>query len=768
MTEPGTFKWMSDAIAKACRLDRFSADGHLPPVDPGLHVEGVGPIKLPLKAKTAKQLIAAGKVAPYGKGTKTLTDKNVRNSFELDAKQLQLSDDWNRAIAEVTQSVAMDLGLLENQLQANLYKLLLYERGGFFLPHRDSEKLGRMIGTLVVVLPTSFSGGELIVRHESAEQMFRFGEASSEQSANFVAFYADCEHEVRRITRGRRLTLTYNLTLKKPRKGKSKDSNAADSEVDSLGQSINSWIAARPGEPLVFALEHQYTERGLAIDLLKGNDRSLAKIVLAAAKNTNCRVHLAQVARHLLQFADDGSFGRERHWGYHSVDPGELTVGESYEDDLTGDCWVDTQGKRQKFGPLPLNTSAIVSSTPLDDWEPTSEEYEGYTGNAGNTLDRWYHRSAIVIWHETNHFDVLARAGARSSIELFLSMTSKLKKTAQKRLEAARSDCLLLARAIINRWPPRSYRHYQSDDQPPFSDFATELLTLDDPAAIGEFLSALAHRDKITEIDKVVLAACRKYGLDVFANQFESLLTQVSRHDSDIALRDIKWLSVICCDRKLDKDRDLLHRLLSIATDRYCESYVRQESRFRRIDTVTASKALPLLVKALLATEASASLEKLIEAIRSVPKNFSLKTAQIPCLNTLVPWSMKRDGKLHVVLKKWLEEVRTELEFATQEQPSPPTDWARPAEVECDCQFCEQLNEFLRDPECEVTRIKAREDRRDHVESNIREYRCDVSHKLERIGSPHSLVLTKTTGSHEHALKQYATYVKLLKALPSE
>ena len=70
-----------------------------------------------------------------------------------------------------------------------------------------------MIGSLVVVLPISFSGGELVVRHESSQQTFSFPEASSGNAANYVAFYADCEHEIRKVTRGRRITLTYNLTL---------------------------------------------------------------------------------------------------------------------------------------------------------------------------------------------------------------------------------------------------------------------------------------------------------------------------------------------------------------------------------------------------------------------------------------------------------------------------------------------------------------------------------------------------------------------------
>ena len=40
-------------------------------------------------------------------------------------------------------------GLEEQTLEAHLYDLLLYEPGSFFLPHRDGEKLDRMVATLV-------------------------------------------------------------------------------------------------------------------------------------------------------------------------------------------------------------------------------------------------------------------------------------------------------------------------------------------------------------------------------------------------------------------------------------------------------------------------------------------------------------------------------------------------------------------------------------------------------------------------------------------
>lgn len=62
--------------------------------------------------------------------------------------------------------VRNDLGLGDLKLKAHLYKLLVYEKGSFFLPHKDGEKLDGMVATLVVALPAIHAGGELVVSHE--------------------------------------------------------------------------------------------------------------------------------------------------------------------------------------------------------------------------------------------------------------------------------------------------------------------------------------------------------------------------------------------------------------------------------------------------------------------------------------------------------------------------------------------------------------------------------------------------------------------------
>ncbi len=65
--------------------------------------------------------------------------------------------------------MARELGCLDTPVNAEFYKLLVYETGGFFLAHRDSEKAGGMFGTLVVTLPCEHTGGELCVRHAGRE-----------------------------------------------------------------------------------------------------------------------------------------------------------------------------------------------------------------------------------------------------------------------------------------------------------------------------------------------------------------------------------------------------------------------------------------------------------------------------------------------------------------------------------------------------------------------------------------------------------------------
>lgn len=776
MSASTTARQLAEAVAQATKSSRFCVAGCLPGVDPGIEVDGLGAIAVPLKRGVAKKLVAHCQVAPYGKGTATLVDTKVRKTFELDPKAFRLSQEWNAAVARTAQRAAEQLGLPAEQVEARLYKLLVYEKGGFFLPHRDSEKQDGMVASLVVVLANPFEGGALIVRHGAVKQTLPFEQAAQGTTPCYAAFYADCEHEVQRVTHGIRLCLAYNLVLK-PKRDTRPDAGKPAALSDALTGSIKLWTAKQPAKPLVFALEHHYTQRGLSLDLLKGADRQLAELIVPAAENSDCRVHLAQVSRHLLQFADDGSFGRGYHWGYQSRGP--IEIGETYEDDLQATDWTDLQGKKQPWGPIALELSAIVSSIPIDEWKPASEDFEGYTGNAGNTLDRWYHRSAIILWHREHHFDVVASCGAAASIPLCNSMVAKLAKTPKKRLEEARNDCIRFARAIIVNWPRAhfGFRQGTTREPSPLEGFSDLLLNLHDRDTIALFLSKVAEQDQTLRLASFVVAACREFGWNAFARELRQLLAAPPdepgrlsmRERQQVPLRDLDWLAAYCLDKTADPDKAALAReLCALAVERFCAPSPSRPAYYgpnARREPPASEPSLLLLLKALVATGRDDDLSRVIQFVESSPKEFTLDDCQVPSLKSLVQWSQKRFGVVHPHVLSWLASVRQQLEAATARQPAPPGDWARPADVACTCPYCARLKAFLADLANEVGRIPAREDLRHHLIGMINQHQCDVKYALERKGSPYSLVLTKTTGSFERASKRFEADCRLLKLL---
>jgi len=149
--------------------------------------------------------------ARYGLRDETLLDKRVRDTWEIPKSRLKIDQRrWKRTLLPVLERLRSDLGLPAGcTLKAELHNALVYAPGQFFLPHQDSEKGDDMVGTLVVMMPSAFKGGALVIEHGGEKVTYR----GSKKSLSLIAFYADCHHEVRPVTEGYRVALTYNLML---------------------------------------------------------------------------------------------------------------------------------------------------------------------------------------------------------------------------------------------------------------------------------------------------------------------------------------------------------------------------------------------------------------------------------------------------------------------------------------------------------------------------------------------------------------------------
>jgi hypothetical protein len=81
-------------------------------------------------------------------------------------------------------------------------------------------------------------------------------------------------------------------------------------------------------------------------------------------------------------------------------------------------------------------------------------------------------------------------------------------------------------------------------------------------------------------------------------------------------------------------------------------------------------------------------------------------------------------------------------------RPSHDGNYVRPTVGPC-CADCISLNRFLSDPAQTVGRFSVNQNRRQHLHRRLDAARIDCTHETERIGSPQTLVVTKSFRHHE-------------------
>ena len=365
-------------------------------------VRDVGQVKLPLKEPTIRQLIEKARQSPYGRGSETLVDTSVRNTWELDAAQLDMttsiSDQWTKTVASACEWVAARLGI-PVPVKAELYKMLIYEKGAMFKPHTDTEKIPGMFGTLVICLPSDHKGGDLVLKHRNETKVFSTSEAQPEPS--MFCWYADVTHEVLPVTEGYRCVLTYNLALSEPEAVQSTPSATLnDLGQTELRKALKAWLEFPARNPekdnhLYSSLDYNYTEASISFNTLKGDDRARIQCLRDVCKDLGMTVLLA-----LLEKVERGHCEDDhRYWDYNprtnyrdgsdDSDSDEDSWHE-FEDVLESDLTIErllTLDGRTLRTNMELDGGDIWEymiqeyDDPFEGCERGEEDYSGLTGN---------------------------------------------------------------------------------------------------------------------------------------------------------------------------------------------------------------------------------------------------------------------------------------------------------------------------------------------------------------------------------------------------
>ena len=718
-----------------------------------LEVVGVGPIRFPISSATARKLCAAARPARYGLKEKTLLDTHVRHTWEIEKSRIKIDQRrWKPMLIAQIEQIKRDLGLPGGCiLKADLHNMLLYEHGQFFVSHQDSEKANGMIGTLVVTLPSPFKGGAFVIEHRDKQVGYR----GSGGALSFIAFYADCHHEVKPVTDGYRVVLTYNLILE----GNSAAirSDSARKQTDSLAKLIRShfetappprWPGQDPQEPpdrLIYLLDHQYTQKGLGWSGLKNGDAARAAALREVAVRLDCEIFLALAEVHETWSCEDeweGHVGHDRRWQYDEEeeeeaeeemnwDTGSSTLTELIDSDLELRHLIDPSGRKADSITASIPTDEICCTTESVELEPFNSEHEGYMGNWGNTVDRWYHRAAVVLWPRERTFILRSKASAVWAIEEMWKIIKAGK------IDEART----MAKRVLPFWKTAARR----EDRRRFVLTAMRVADAVDAPDLGAALLQPLRLERLSAMTAPqIIALLQHYGLA----WSQSLFAHWSADDPSIERR--AWVASMpsfCRPLCSDASTEQLELVRSIVTSELkwvANEYASLREQLPGKDLLDALFGLHKPILGLLESSVIAKSPELQGEILGL---LSVES------DTLLPWVirlLRTASGLHQprmlsvlgfgpVQERCIRALTAHL----RTPPRRPDDWSIDAPMKCACDLCKDLASFLTAPNRIELRWPLAKARRAHIHRMLQDHDIPVRHETVHTGTPHVLVLRK-------------------------
>ena len=738
------------ALGTVNRPSAFFIAGTQQMLAPGLTVDGIGPIALPLLPVQAEQLIAAAERAPYGRGEDTLTDIAVRRTWQIGADRVRImGKHWPDTIGAIVARVAEGLGV-EGPVEAELYKLLIYDRGSFFVPHRDTEKVSRMFATLVLALPSVSEGGELIVRHKDREARLDL-HCEDQSDLAFAAFYADCVHEVLPVIKGHRLVLVYNLVRR--RAGRLPKIPDYDAEQEAVAALLKRWADAPrlPGETepekLIYTLEHAYTPADLGFQTLKGADAGIAPVVVAAAERAGCEVHLA-----LITIEESGSAeatGGSRHYRRgrsHDDDDEaeeEFEVVEVSDRRAVASHWRRPDGDPSPLAELPIMEAEFSPPASFEELEPDEEHFHEATGNEGASYERTYRRAALILWPRDRLLAVINQAGLGVTLPFLAGLADRWTANGDS---ATLDQARVLSEHMLSGWPKGEWYPRRDNDLTDAGRFLNLLRRLKDASGLEAFLIVIAgHRGFDIGDCAAIAGALRTLPPDRAAPLATSLIESAAEPALAACANLLVRLTTSNPTLALGAARTLVAALpggpaRSSATQTWrrgpgvkADFIVDLFTALGRIDTTLAAASVDQVLK--------------------WPATYDLDTVLIPAMGALR--GSPQTGR-QAAVQRLRDACVAHLDARIAQPLEPPGDWRRDNTVGCHCKDCQALAAFLGDAAQKVWVFAAAEPRRRHVELTIRNAVCDVSMATERRGSPHRLICTKNQASYDRRRRQRA------------
>ncbi|KAJ8496425.1 hypothetical protein ONZ45_g12453 [Pleurotus djamor] len=488
--------------------------------NPCIRIEGIGLVGQPLSERDAQLITTVANQAPFGMGERTVVDKAVRDTWELDPTSFTFANSaWDNSKSNLTLS----------------YTSFSCTRPGHtFFPTKKKAK--GMFATIIILLPSEYTGGEVYVSHGTGNrvqnQVFDYASTSLLGTA-CLAWYTDVMHEVKPVTSGYRFALAYNLIQSDPTISRPVYTELPPSAA-ALRRILRKWYEGMfEEEPetsmLVYILQHKYSLIGRlngAVSL-KGEDAHMLSHLDAIAEDCGFKLFLGDLQYHVSGCADDSGYDdyrwKRRRSSYDSYesDDASVTPGmlEESSTQLTLSSIVSLDGDRISNGhdDLDVPKDSLIPEDAFDGVEPDDVEYEGYLGNGAGSLEHSplvYHRTALLIYPEHEQLAISFLLGGRSKYTIsYLEGSTSTKPTSEE------SKLVSLALGDLN-----PYR----DTSAIANQLLVHAIRWDDWDMYQKIVTASGADQKVGALPKAqLLDALRVFSFERMRSIFESLLRSI-------------------------------------------------------------------------------------------------------------------------------------------------------------------------------------------------------------------------------------------------
>jgi hypothetical protein len=729
----------------------FCASKTVTPKNLNIKVNKIGQLDYPVSQPQIEALISQAKPASFGFKNQTILDPSVRKVLEIPKSRVSIPiKQWRAKFEPILDEFKEKLGLpKKSTLKAELHNMLIYESGCFFKPHQDSEKKDGMVASLVVVLPSEHTGGELIIEHNGKKETFK-SKQTKIPKISFIGFYADCPHEVKEVKSGHRITLTYNLILE-GYKGQVYIPNDQDFNVRLKEAMQRYFVDGNSNDPfdnnktpkLVYLLDHQYTEKSLSWDLLKNHDLERASALLSIADDMGLSAHLVLAdMRETWECEYDYDSYRSRRDYYDDDDDEDEDQDEEGEPVYIVDSevvlkhWLSRSGESIEFKDFCPSNKEICWTNDNELNKPYESEYEGWMGNYGNTLDRWYHRAAIVLWRKEDYYAILFEIDQDQFVNHIFDLVDQ---NDQEELQK-------MLQYVVPYWSNYARNHNESDDIKKVLHLAKRL---GDASISFKLLkpydSNIFSLEHLTIwMDLLKLYGC-EWGIDLL-----DVLTKNGSHYR--GLTEFNTLDKIFKELKSESKNEPLitwlgkYQLSSIKTNHLQKYFVTSEYRSKagkRVEDIND------LLVALITADNKLLFEETLAYVMDNNSTYDdLYLAQL---------TLTMKNKLPAVWDISILQIHVKNRLVSeQSQGAPdPENWSITDKPKCKCAECKVLAHYLSDKDAKDKIWPLLQDTRRHVEHELSQMKVPVNYKVDKKGRPYKLVLMKSKEIYDQSKIRY-------------